>query len=934
MQFIRNILNMRDNIPTSVISSFLVLVVAGLISLLPPTGESAAGTDLEDIRDKTLIRVLDNGMKVILTENRATPITALKVYVNIGSIYEKEFLGCGISHYFEHVLAGGTTSRHSEEEYNRWKQEIGAFYNAYTTFDHTCYYITTGSSYADEALAMLSEWIMFCSFDSSEVAREKGVILQEILTDEMPRRKERLQFRQLCYLNHPIRHPIIGYSELFKTITYENIINFYERFYIPNNMFFVAAGDFDRFRFFEKVKEAFSGFERKSLEAAVLPDEPAPVGERRMILEMDVTNPILKIAWPSVDIFDSDSYTLDVLSEIFGGGKGSRLHKTLVEEKKLVSSISSFNWTPGYVAGYFSVSAQVLDSDSVPLVEETIIEEIKKLQAKGVKKRELESAKRGVLSATYLGLESTEGLAGNIGRSFIHTRDPFFDLAYCSRFSNVSRKMIRTAARKYFDPEKQVVMITYPEGESPASRITAQDETTPASAHAAIPRVGRSDQVEKSTGVPAGDVSGGAESPGLKSPFHVDKYALEGGTVLLHRYNPSVPTAALAIFFKGGLVEETAADIGLTTFMVNMLREGAGNRDADEITGILDSRGIKFTERIHRDSFSLRFRFLAEDMDVVAELLGDMACSPLFPEEKVELKRSKLKNDIEKQKDDPYTLSDNFFQRTLYSDHPYGFSRLGTKDNLDSFTRQDLFRWFERAVSPDRMIISLSGDLTGEEAKNVADRIVAKIIKGRKGVENTPLAPPVPLHDFETGVVRVEEDVYPHPQVEMHWGFPTVEPGHPDYYPLKIITALFSGNNSRLHNALRGDADLVYFVFGYQDVLAMPSAFIIHTQTSIEKRSRVRELVESELERLKREQLDPETLARLKKEIEAELPLIFETNAEIAGRTGYYYAIGQGHDYLDRLVEGINGVTSESVQAAAVKYFSTGVLAISRPSTE
>ena len=141
-------------------------MLAVLLLVGAPWGSSSAVT----------VERLENGLQVAVEENHAAEVVAIRIYVGVGSAFEGPYLGCGVSHYCEHLVSGGTTANRTEEESRRTLAAIGAQVNAYTTVDHTCYHIQCPSAHWETALDLLSDWVMHCALDSAEVARERGVI--------------------------------------------------------------------------------------------------------------------------------------------------------------------------------------------------------------------------------------------------------------------------------------------------------------------------------------------------------------------------------------------------------------------------------------------------------------------------------------------------------------------------------------------------------------------------------------------------------------------------------------------------------------------------------------------------------------------------------------------------------------------------------------
>ena len=217
-------------------------------------------------------KTLTNGMEIVAKENHNNTSVGFYCFVKTGSVNEGKYLGAGISHYLEHIVSSGTTTIRTEAEYEEIGKKIGAIVNAYTTNIATAFYIITDKEYQDESLAMLSEQMQFCICDSFEVDREKQVILKEIVLRSTPARSKMYQrCNELIYPNSNNKYPIIGYTELFKTITRDQLEEYYNQRYAPNNMVFVSVGDFEAEEMILKIEEAFKDFERKQLLPVYLP---------------------------------------------------------------------------------------------------------------------------------------------------------------------------------------------------------------------------------------------------------------------------------------------------------------------------------------------------------------------------------------------------------------------------------------------------------------------------------------------------------------------------------------------------------------------------------------------------------------------------------------------------------------------------------------
>jgi zinc protease len=190
--------------------------------------------------------VLKNGLTVLVRRQPQSDVTSSHVFVRAGSLYEDRYMTSGLSHYLEHVVSGGTTASFSEKEARNRLQRLGGASNAYTSFDRTVYYIDTSSQHWREALDLLLSYVSECSLDPKEVSREKSVIQQEFKLGENNVSRELWKlFTHTAYQVHPVRHPIIGYEEVFVRRNREDLKEYYSERYQPQNMTVSVVGDVD-----------------------------------------------------------------------------------------------------------------------------------------------------------------------------------------------------------------------------------------------------------------------------------------------------------------------------------------------------------------------------------------------------------------------------------------------------------------------------------------------------------------------------------------------------------------------------------------------------------------------------------------------------------------------------------------------------------------
>lgn len=326
---------------------------------------TARESRLIDKPDEIVAR-LENGMAAIVKENHTAPVAAVRLYVRTGSIYEEEYLGSGISHLFEHLLAGAATKTRSEDESRKLIQQIGARYNAYTTKDVTCYFLTVPSQHVGTALNLIADWVTrplladVNTIDQVAFEREWGVVQRELeMKTSDPMRQFYRLYDEIRYHVHPARYPVIGHQRLVQRVTKEDIVSYYQRKYVPDNVVISIAGDINAEEMLGAIKKEFSDFERRSIASSTLPQEPPVTAPRKLVKVMEeMRGPaMMMVGYPSFKLQDADLYALDTLATILGEGQSSRLYRALREQQQLVLSVSSWNYTPDWERGrlWFSV---------------------------------------------------------------------------------------------------------------------------------------------------------------------------------------------------------------------------------------------------------------------------------------------------------------------------------------------------------------------------------------------------------------------------------------------------------------------------------------------------------------------------------------------------------------------------------------------------
>ena len=335
---------------------------------------------------------MSNGLRVAIKENHASKVVAVRLYVAAGSIYEDQHLGAGLSHVFEHLLHGSATSKRSEDESQLLLEKMGAVSNAYTSRDHTCYHLAVTPEHTDTAVELLADWITSPLLSPDSVARELGVVQRELAKgkDEPIRVLYKLAAENR-YGRHPAAYPVIGHQRIVAAITRDDLLNYYQQRYVPDNVVVSIVGHVDARRALQMVARHFAEFSRRPVPPIVLPADEPPSSPRTRTAYSDIPHALIFMAWPTVELAHPDLYALDTLDYILTRGESSRLVKRLKNDLLLVLSIDSYSLTPALYPGSFIIRARI-EPAKLNQARQAVIEELDRLLAEGVSKEELAKA--------------------------------------------------------------------------------------------------------------------------------------------------------------------------------------------------------------------------------------------------------------------------------------------------------------------------------------------------------------------------------------------------------------------------------------------------------------------------------------------------------------------------------------------------------------
>lgn len=359
------------------------------------------------------IETLNNGIKVIGEQIDYVSSATIGCWVKSGSIYERENEG-GISHFIEHMMFKGTKKR-TATDIAYEMDAIGGQINAFTAKECTCYYVKTINDYIDEATDILCDIVCNSVFDTSEMEKEKGVVIEEIgMVEDAPEDLVHDLLAQSYYKDYPLAKPILGTKESVTAISRDMIQDYLNRHYVSEGIVVSIVGKFDKDHVLELLNKSLSCIEGKKAESLKTAFEPQ---KNSIFRKKDTEQTHICLALPGFRMEDDKTYPLIALSNLFGGGMSSRLFQNIREKKGLVYSVYSYVSSYSHV-GMFGIYAGTNDTQAKQVIE-LIFKEIDDIKKNSIKEDEFARAKQQMKASYIMGLESTSNRMTALGKALL-----------------------------------------------------------------------------------------------------------------------------------------------------------------------------------------------------------------------------------------------------------------------------------------------------------------------------------------------------------------------------------------------------------------------------------------------------------------------------------------------------------------------------------
>jgi len=778
--------------------------------------------------------VLKNGLTVIVREQQALPLTSITTFVKAGYFDEADRIS-GISHVIEHMFFKGTAKR-AAGQIARETQGLGGYLNAYTYYDRTVYHTVVPAENTLKALDIQADALQRSSFDAAELKREIEVVLQENnrkLDNPSAVTSEKLY--SVAFQNHRMRRWRIGTVDGLRALTRDDVVAYYDKYYRPSNIILSVVGKFDAERLLADIVKLYGDMVDQIVERDPSPAEPTQTGAHYGWQRGPIEQPHVAVGYHAPGALSNDARALEVLAAIMSEGRSSRLMAYTRDEKGLITSgsatLHAFN-----DLGFFEVDVE----SSKPIEAQIgVLAELENIKRYGVTAEEVGRAKALIAQNVYHRLETVDGVAEDLAY-FESLGDWKRSEEYVPNIQQVTAAGVANAAKKYFTAQNLSVFEYYPES---VGRMYGEAEF----AEAVLQKVPAAMEERSLVDLPVTDIvapAGEAVLHDMVKP--IKKQSILRGPDVYILEDHRLPLVSFGIFYPGGRLIESAKNSGITELMLRTAIRGTIRYNSSDISRRLENNGARIQVVNEPDFFGYILDGLSPKMDQALEVLIDVLQQPTFNEEDLNREKVLQTTRIKQLKENNYAYPVQLFMRTLYGESAYSRPAIGTEASVQAITSDDLKAWFKQNQRPLVPVILIVGDTRGTGlVAAVSDAITNEDLHVR---EMGTMSFTEPTREIKETVEAV-----PRRQTAFVYGFSTVNRASVDRYPLTVMEHIVSGLAGRFFEVIRDKQGLAYTVVTRNMFSAKSGAVFTYTAFSPENESKVRESLQREVDRLRKE---------------------------------------------------------------------------------
>lgn len=871
---------------------------------------------------------LPNGLKVIFHIDRSDPVVAVALTSHVGSAREKEGR-TGFAHLFEHLLFLESENL-GKGGLDKMSARIGGSgANGSTSRDRTNYFQTVPSDALEKMIWAEADKLGFFinTVTESVLAKEKQVVKnekRESNDNEPYGHTYYVIYKNLYPKDHPYNWDVIGSLEDLDRATLQDVKDFYNQWYVPNNVTLVVAGDFDPAQARQWVEKYFGEIKRGQ-DIQPLEKRPAELAEIKKLYHEDnfAQLPELTFTWPSVYQYHPDAYPLDVLADYLSEGKKAPFNQVIVDQKQLAPEVNMFQ-DGSELAGEFMLSIRAFEGKDLDEVYAAVNEAFAKFEKEGISDDDLERIKAGQETAFYNSLSSVLGKGFQLAQYQIFAGDPGFVNQDVKNILSVTRADVKRVYDRYIKGKPYVATSFVPKGqlalalEGSAKADVVEEEIIEGAEdefdlnqEVAYERTPSS--FDRTVEPPYG------QTPAITAP-NVWEQKLASGIRVFGIENHEVPLVQFSLVIKGGLLLEKPDKTGVSNLLAALMTKGTQTKTTAQLEEAIEKLGATIVVKADDEEITLSASTLSRNFGKVMALAQEILLEPRWDEKEFELVKQSAISDIQQMESNPNDIADHQFRRLIYGEgHMLSNNLLGSVQSVSAITLDDLKNYYSANISPTLATLHVVGDIPKDDVVSSLSGLDAnwppkQVIIPEYGQPEAPRQSVVYFYD----VPGAKQSV-------LRFGYPAMAATHPDFYPATVMNYRLGGGSfaSRLTQELREGKGYTYGISSRFQGSTIPGPFVIasgvRTNVTYESTALVKQILEDYGKTFNDNDLEVTKSFLLKSQARS-----FETLSSKRNMLENISAFGWPYDYAKQREGIVRGMTTEKVKALAAKYLDTG----------
>jgi zinc protease len=822
-----------------------------LIGSIPAYSQKAAAPSFKIEYEKF---TLPNGLDVIFHIDRSDPVVAVSLTAHVGSAREKAGR-TGFAHMFEHLLFLESENLGKGGLDKLTARIGGSGANGSTSRDRTNYLQTVPKDALEKMLWAEADklgWFINTVTDPV-LAKEKQVVKNEKRqgVDNVPYGHTSYVIDKALYpADHPYNWQVIGSLEDLQNATLADVKEFFRRWYVPNNVTLVVAGDFDPVQAKKWVEKYFSEIKRGE-EIAPLAKRPGVVTETVKLFHEDnfARLPELTMAWPTVEQYHPDSYALNVLSNYLTRGKKAPFYQVIVEDKKLAPSVNMFN-RESELAGNMMLSVRAFNNKDLDEVAVAINDSFAKFEKEGISEKDLDRIKAGQERQFYNSLSSVLGKGVVLAQGNLFAKDPGFVETDIRSILNVTTADVRRVYEKYIKGKNFVATSFVPKGRAElaldgSKKAEVVEEKIVQGAEDDVdPNVSANYEKTPSTFDRSVEPPYGP-APEVKVPA-VWEGKLANGMRVYGIENDEVPLVQFEIVIDGGMLLEDINKVGVSNLMARLMTQGTAKRTPQELEEAIQQLGASINVSGGSEAVTVSVSTLAKNYDATLALVEEILLEPRWDAKEFDLIKQSTVSQIRQLEGEPNAIAQNKYNELIYGkDNIRSRSPLGSIESVNAITLDDLKAYYAKNISPSVARMHVVGAIDkGKVTSSLAG------LNKRWAAKKVDIPSPKALAAPERSVVYFY-DVPDAKQSVIRFGYPALAATDKDFYPVQVMNYILGGGGfaSRLTQQLREGKGYTYGINSSFSGGTAPGPFTIasgvRTNVTLESAQLVKEIVQN-----------------------------------------------------------------------------------------